>query len=157
MANACSDRSHLSQVAARAVQDHPTRKISASTAKAGRVQRTACGTPTSACALWRVPTSIKIAKNCRISVEMIEKYYAAHIKTRLDAAAINIMRTRKNKKGKRASQNTQASPQPPEQENGCVKADGDSQPRNNVKRADGYYYSRALGHLWRVHTRDNVT
>jgi hypothetical protein len=63
-----------------------------------------------------VPTSIKIAKNCRISVEMIEKYYAAHIKTRLDAAAINIMRTRKNKKGKRASQNTQASPQPLEQE-----------------------------------------
>jgi len=47
---------------------------------------------------------------------MIEKYYAAHIKTRLDAAAINIMRTRKNKKGKRASQNTQASPQPLEQE-----------------------------------------
>ena len=27
----------------------------------------------------------QIAKNCRTSVEMIEKYYAAHIKTRLDA------------------------------------------------------------------------
>jgi len=25
----------------------------------------------------------QIAKNCRTSVEMIEKYYAAHIKTRL--------------------------------------------------------------------------
>ena len=34
----------------------------------------------------------QIAKNCRTSVEMIEKYYAAHIKTKLDAAAINIMR-----------------------------------------------------------------
>ena len=34
----------------------------------------------------------QIAKNCRTSVEMIEKYYAAHMKTRLDAAAINIMR-----------------------------------------------------------------
>jgi integrase len=36
----------------------------------------------------------QIAKNCRTSVEMIEKFYAAHIKTRLDAAAINIMRPR---------------------------------------------------------------
>ena len=36
----------------------------------------------------------QIAKNCRTSVEMIEKYYAAHIKTRLDAAAINVRRPR---------------------------------------------------------------
>ena len=34
----------------------------------------------------------QIAKNCRTSVEMIEKYYASHIKTSLDAAAINIRR-----------------------------------------------------------------
>ena len=40
----------------------------------------------------------QIAKNCRTSVEMIEKYYAAHLKTRLDAAAINIMRPRPKKK-----------------------------------------------------------
>ena len=40
----------------------------------------------------------QIAKNCRTSVEMIEKYYAAHIKTRLDAAAINIMRPKPKKK-----------------------------------------------------------
>src|SRR5271166_3171716 len=39
----------------------------------------------------------QIAKNCRTSVEMIEKYYAAHIKTQLDAAAINIMRPRPKK------------------------------------------------------------
>jgi len=32
----------------------------------------------------------QIAKNCRTSVEMIEKFYAAHIKTMLDATAINV-------------------------------------------------------------------
>ena len=32
----------------------------------------------------------QIAKNCRTSVEMIEKFYASHIKNRLDAAAINV-------------------------------------------------------------------
>lgn len=36
----------------------------------------------------------QIAKNCRTSVEMIEKHYAAHIKNTLDAAAINTMRQR---------------------------------------------------------------
>ena len=40
----------------------------------------------------------QIAKNCRTSVEMIEKYYAAHLKTRLDASAINIMKPRLKKK-----------------------------------------------------------
>src|SRR5882724_11436605 len=39
----------------------------------------------------------QIAKNCRTSVEMIEKYYASHIKTNLDAAAINIMRPKLKK------------------------------------------------------------
>jgi integrase len=42
----------------------------------------------------------QIAKNCRTSVEMIEKYYASHIKTRLDAAAINKMRPKAKKKPK---------------------------------------------------------
>jgi integrase len=46
----------------------------------------------------------QIAKNCRTSVEMIEKFYAAHIKTMLDASAINvrrgvIQRERKNREG----------------------------------------------------------
>lgn len=36
----------------------------------------------------------QIVKNCRTSVEMIEKYYASHIKTQLDAAAINVVRPR---------------------------------------------------------------
>jgi hypothetical protein len=38
-----------------------------------------------------------LAKNCRTSVEMIEKYYAAHIKDVLDASAINV-RKKKPKK-----------------------------------------------------------
>ena len=41
----------------------------------------------------------QIAKNCRTSVEMIEKYYASHLKNSLDAAAINIRR-KKAKKNK---------------------------------------------------------
>jgi integrase len=36
----------------------------------------------------------QIAKNCRTSVEMIEKFYAAHIKNTLDASAINVRRTK---------------------------------------------------------------
>jgi hypothetical protein len=32
-----------------------------------------------------------------MSVEMIEKYYAAHIKTSLDSVAINVMRKKRNK------------------------------------------------------------
>ena len=38
----------------------------------------------------------QVAKNCRTSVEMIEKYYAAHIKNMLDASAINVRRLRSN-------------------------------------------------------------
>jgi hypothetical protein len=43
----------------------------------------------------------QIAKNCRTSVEMIEKYYAAHIRTNLDAAAINVRRPKPKKNGKK--------------------------------------------------------
>jgi integrase len=32
----------------------------------------------------------QIAKNCRTSVEMIEKFYAAHIKNMIDTAAVNV-------------------------------------------------------------------
>jgi integrase len=34
----------------------------------------------------------QIAKNCHTSVEMIETFYASHIKNTLDAAAINVRR-----------------------------------------------------------------
>ena len=36
----------------------------------------------------------QIAKNCRTSVEMIEKHYAAHLRTTIDAAAVNVRRPR---------------------------------------------------------------
>ncbi len=36
----------------------------------------------------------QIAKNCRTSVEMIEKFYAAHLKNTLDAASINVRKPR---------------------------------------------------------------
>lgn len=42
----------------------------------------------------------QIAKNCRTSVEMIEKFYARHLKNTLDASAINV---RKPKRPKRPS------------------------------------------------------
>jgi integrase len=41
----------------------------------------------------------QIAKNCRTSVEMIEKHYAAHIKNTLDASAINVRKPKLRKAG----------------------------------------------------------
>ena len=38
----------------------------------------------------------QIAKNCRTSVGMIEKYYGVHIKNSLNAAAINVIRSGKD-------------------------------------------------------------
>jgi integrase len=40
----------------------------------------------------------QVAKNCRTSVEMIEKFYAAHIKNMLDASAINVRKARRKTK-----------------------------------------------------------
>jgi integrase len=40
----------------------------------------------------------QVAKNCRTSVEMIEKFYAAHLKRTLDAAAINVRKKRPNRR-----------------------------------------------------------
>jgi integrase len=45
----------------------------------------------------------QIAKNCRTSVEMIEKYYASHIKDQLDTLAINVFRPKKKPKNPAAS------------------------------------------------------
>jgi hypothetical protein len=52
----------------------------------------------------------QIAKNCRTSVEMIEKYYAAHIKTLLDAVAINIIRPKPKKKQNQPKTQNQSRP-----------------------------------------------
>ena len=37
----------------------------------------------------------QVAKNCRTSVEMIEKFYAVHLKNTLDASAINVRKSKK--------------------------------------------------------------
>jgi integrase len=39
----------------------------------------------------------QLAKNCRTSVEMIQKYYAAHLASSIDAAAINVRKPAKPK------------------------------------------------------------
>lgn len=49
----------------------------------------------------------QIAKNCRTSVEMIEKHYAAHLKNTLDTAAINV---RKPKSSGGRTRKTKATP-----------------------------------------------
>lgn len=43
----------------------------------------------------------QIANNCRTSVQMIEQFYAAHIKDRIDASAINVMRPKGARKATR--------------------------------------------------------
>lgn len=40
----------------------------------------------------------QVAKNCRTSVEMIEQFYAAHLKNTLDASAINVKKPKKKPK-----------------------------------------------------------
>ncbi len=40
----------------------------------------------------------QVAKNCRTSVEMIENFYASHIKNTLDASAINVRKQKKKPK-----------------------------------------------------------
>lgn len=45
----------------------------------------------------------QIAKNCRTSVEMIEQFYAAHLKNTLDASAINVRKPKKKPKKSKKS------------------------------------------------------
>ncbi|HEX2837339.1 MAG TPA: hypothetical protein VHN77_04330 [Phycisphaerales bacterium] len=52
----------------------------------------------------------QIAKNCRTSVEMIEKHYAVHLKNTLDAAAINVRRQRPQRTSKRTPKRTKSKP-----------------------------------------------
>ena len=51
----------------------------------------------------------QVAKNCRTSVEMIEKFYAPHLKNTLDATAINV---RKAAPSRKASRHAQDAPVP---------------------------------------------
>ena len=52
----------------------------------------------------------QIAKNCRTSVEMIEKFYAAHLKTTIDASAINVRKPRPGRKDDGQGQEAQLEP-----------------------------------------------
>jgi len=45
----------------------------------------------------------QIAKNCRTSVKMIERHYAAHLKDTLDAAAINRRRPRTHRRARKTT------------------------------------------------------
>lgn len=47
----------------------------------------------------------QIAKNCRTSVEMIEKHYASHLVNTLDAAAINVRKPKPVRKRKPRAEN----------------------------------------------------
>jgi hypothetical protein len=42
----------------------------------------------------------QVAKNCRTSIEMIEKHYAIHLKNTLDASAINVRKSAVTRKRK---------------------------------------------------------
>lgn len=44
----------------------------------------------------------QVAKNCRTSVEMIEKHYAAHLKDMIDTSLVNVRRERQRKKDQAA-------------------------------------------------------
>lgn len=50
----------------------------------------------------------QIAKNCRTSVEMIEKFYAAHIKNMIDTAAVNVMKAKPNGAAAKRKANAQS-------------------------------------------------
>ena len=57
-----------------------------------------------------MPDIYQIAKNCRTSVEMIEKYYAARIKTARRRIDQRYAASRKHKEVKIANLKTQAHP-----------------------------------------------
>jgi len=46
----------------------------------------------------------QVAKNCRTSVEMIEKFYASHIKHMIDASAVNVRRSRPGERAPKGSE-----------------------------------------------------
>lgn len=73
----------------------------------------------------------QIAKNCRTSVEMIEKYYASHIASSLDAAAINVRKSDLLKAAKAAVKNENK----PAEESGPPKSTGSNGKRKRAGRS----------------------
>jgi len=76
----------------------------------------------------------QIAKNCRTSVEMIEKFYAAHIKNMIDAAAVNVMRKVSNGPSPKREVNTS-------------KREGGVKPR---KWGKNFGNPKSPGNTWRI-------
>lgn len=68
----------------------------------------------------------QIAKNCRTSVEMIQKFYASHIVNTLDAAAINVRKKRRNDKS--ADEGNEGSTKKPRPRSGAGAKE--TRPRN---------------------------
>jgi hypothetical protein len=59
----------------------------------------------------------QIAKNCRTSVEMIEKYYASHLVNTLDTTAINVRRAKRSRAPESAEEPTGKKPLKPRKTN----------------------------------------
>jgi integrase len=55
----------------------------------------------------------QIAKNCRTSVEMIEKYYASHLVNTLDTTAINVRKPKRSRAPESAEEPTGKKPSKP--------------------------------------------
>jgi integrase len=103
MAHARTDRPHFSQVAARAFQDHPEEE-NLRFDRDGRPRTAYSLRHTYICLRLMEGADIyQIAKNCRTSVEMIEKYYAAHIKTRSTPLQLTLCGPRKTRKARKPS------------------------------------------------------
>ena len=71
----------------------------------------------------------QIAKNCRTSVEMIEKFYAAHIKNTIDAAAVNIRKDRSDDRPNKRGANAKRAP-------GAEKSSTRRRPYKSLANAD---------------------
>lgn len=54
-----------------------------------------------------------VANNCRTSVQMIEEHYASHIKDRLDASMLNVMRPQRQRRAERKPRNSGEQMSPP--------------------------------------------
>lgn len=66
------------------------------TAKVCGDRRIPCATLDICLRLLKGADICQVAKNCQTSVEMIEKFYVAHIKNMIDAAALNVQREAAN-------------------------------------------------------------
>ena len=53
----------------------------------------------------------QIAKNCRTSVEMIEKHYAAHLKDKIDTSLINVRKEKRRIEEQTGREEAEARPE----------------------------------------------